>query len=145
MEAKLNSTDRPVAIYYIFQSNLTSFSKSGNSFCSLIFTGEWNPINTTIGTLNINEPPPTRDNAGMIHTTEISGLVPGHDDDTPEDIAGISGKKVIIKIDYKSGKTKIIGNNIFAPRIFIGVESNTNTERKISSVFKNTEPNYWLE
>jgi len=144
METKLLSTDRPIAISYIFQTDLLTYTKVDKSKCTLTFNGDWNLINTTIGTFKIREYPQT-DNAGRKFITELSATVPGHDDDTPEEISNINGRKVLLKVEYKSGKVKIIGTDTAAPRPDIEINSSTTTQRTFTATFENTEPNRWLQ
>lgn len=146
MNAKLLSIDRPVAIYYIFTEDVASITEhdKDTKIVTLKQGKAWNLINTTIGTIDLQEPPELS-RAGTIHSSTLNASCPGHDDNTPGDIAAISGRKALIRIDYKSGMKKLIGDLEAAPRLFIKVTSNTTTSRKLISDWKSSQPNYWLQ
>lgn len=146
MESKLLSTDRPIAIYYSFQSDVESITDQGQNIKVVTFkSGKgWNLINTTIGTIDFNSTS-EQTGAGTIHINNLNASCPGHEENTPGDIAAISGRKVLIRIDYKSGLKKLIGNLEAAPKLFIKTLSNTTTSRKIQSDWKSKNTNYWLQ
>jgi len=145
MEAKLLSTDRPIAIYYSFQSDVESIAPSGTNAMAVTFKAgkDWKAIHTTIGTIDLQENT-EQSAAGTIFNNNLTAQCPGHDEGTPGDVAAISGRKALIRIDYKSGKKKLIGNLNAAPRLFLKVTSNTTTSRKLESAWKSAQANCWL-
>lgn len=134
MHTKLLSTDRPIALYYAFLTEVTSFSEIGKSKCSVSIPSGWNLIHTTIGTIEFEETP-NKSSAGVLYTNTITATVPGHNSDTPEKSDSINGRKVLIRADYRNGLKKIIGNTEFAPELFISINSGVNTARKLTSEF----------
>lgn len=145
MDTKLLSTDRPIAIYYVFKSEVSSITKNGNSRCSISLNDgkEWKLIRTTIGTISFNEKS-DRQRAGILYTSTIEATCPGHDETTPEDMVNINGVPVLLRMDYRDGLSKIVGNTNNMPRLFIQQQSNTVTKRSLSCTFKATEPNLIL-
>jgi len=147
MEIKLLSTDRPISIDYVFQTDVESIGTIDANNRSVIFKAgkDWNAIATTIGTIDFQEPPPETTAAGTIFSSKLSAVCPGHEESTPDDIGSISGRKALIRITYKSGKKKLIGTMNGAPRLYVDTSSNITTSRKIQSNWKSTNPNYWLQ
>ena len=143
MDAKLLSTDRPVAIYYTFLSEVSSFAKVDSSHCSLALSGSWKLINTTIGTIDLDEES-SETRAGVLYSSKLKASCPGQDQDTPGDIASVSGRKVLIRIDYRSGLKKIIGNKTTGPKLFFKISSQISTSRTLQSEYKSVTPNLWL-
>ena len=143
MDQKLNSTDRPIALYYTWLTNVNSFSIIDGSHCSLTINGEWNYIHTSIGSLDLQEKPVTN-SPGTKFTSQLSAVCPGHEDTTPEDISSISGRKAIFKVVYRSGKEKIIGNKTSGPRPVLRILSNDVTQRIIEFSWESITPNRWL-
>lgn len=145
MNTKLLSTDRPISIDYVFQSDVESIVQSGVNTKTVTFKAgkDWNAINTTIGTIDLQENP-EKSATGTIYNNNLMATCPGHEESTPGDIAAISGRKTLIRISYKSGLKKLIGNLDNAPRMFIETSSNTTTSRKLQSNWKSADPNYWL-
>jgi len=146
METKLLSTDRPISIDYVFQTDVESISNIDANTRAIIFKAgkAWNAIATTIGTIDFQDSPEATA-AGTIYNNKLSAVCPGHEESTPEDIASISGRKALIRITYKSGKKKLIGTMEGAPRMFIDTLSNNTTSRKLRSDWKSNTPNYWLQ
>lgn len=144
METKLLSTDRPIAIYYAFITNVVSYGKIGKSKCQVVLDGNWNEINTTIGTIKFKELPGTS-KAGTLFTSTLNATIPGEDENSPENTANLSGRKALIKIEYKSGRQRIIGSYNSGPRLLVGTDSDISTKRNLSASFENTEPSRWLE
>jgi len=145
METKLLSTDRPISISYALPEDIASLVPGAANYRTVTFkTGKkWNLINTTIGTIDLQEVP-GEEIGETIFTNNLSATCPGHEVNTPGDIAEISGRKLLIRIEYKSGLKKLIGNLEVAPRLYIKTASNTTTSRKVESVWKSPDPNYWL-
>lgn len=146
METKLLSTDRPISIDYVFQTDVASISTidTNTRAVNLKAGKNWNAIAITIGTIDFQE---SQDEtaAGTIFNNKLSATCPGHEEGTPGDIANISGRKLLIRITYKSGLKKLIGTVDGAPRMFIDTSSNITTSRKIQSNWKSANPNYWLQ
>ncbi len=143
MDTKLLSTDRPIALYYAFVTNVQSYTENGESKCQVTLTGDWNQINTTIGTIKLQEFNSESD-AGTFYTSNLSATVPGEDENSPENTRKLSGRKVLLRVDYRSGLKKIIGAAGTGPKVFISTETNTTTKRNLTAEFKYTEPNRWL-
>ncbi|MBV5313801.1 MAG: hypothetical protein JZU47_10930 [Prolixibacteraceae bacterium] len=146
MENKLLGTDRPVAIYYALQSDIASIYQSSANTVSLEFKPgkDFKLINTTIGTIDLQEDSQKTD-AQIIYSNDLKAVSPGHEENTPDHISSLSGRKLILRIDYRSGMRKIIGTLDEAPRLLIKIISATSTTRKIESSFNSPEPNYWLD
>lgn len=142
MDKKLTSNDRPVSIDYVFPSDLNWYQANSESVCSLSLKTDWKRINTTIGSIDLKERPEKTD-AGTMFITELTARHPGHKTESPADIAQLSGRRVILKITYRSGKEKIIGNAVSGPRIFISSLSSTSTILSVEAVWKSTGPNLW--
>lgn len=145
MEQKKQGTDRPVAIHYALQSNITDFLITGDSTCLVNLTGDWKLINHVIGSIDLQEDPPEETAAGLIYSTKLKATVAGHDKNDPALLTEISGRKVVIRITYKSGLQKIIGNVGVYPKIFIGTSAGASTMRNISVQYSNTKPNLFLQ
>lgn len=145
METKLLSTDRPIAIYYSFPENIESITDQDKNTKAVSFKEgkDWNLINTTIGTIDFQSIP-EKTRAGTIHNNNLNASCPGHEENTPDDIAAFSGRKVVFRIDYKSGFKKLIGNLDKAPDPIIETLSNTTTSRKLKFNWKSSTVNYWL-
>lgn len=145
MDTKLLSTDRPIAIYYCFLSDVESITYLDKNTREVTFKSgkDWNLINTTIGTIDFQSVP-EHTRAGTIHNNTLNASCPGHEENTPDDIDSISGRKVLIRLDYKSGFKKLVGNLKAAPELFIKTLSNTTTSRKIQTDWKSSNTNYWL-
>lgn len=144
MDTKLLSTDRPIALYYAFLSEVASMTLVGDSKCNVVLAGtDWRPIATTIGTIDLQEES-SETRAGTLYTNNLTATCPGHDETTPGDIVSISGRKLILRLDYRNGLKKIIGSKTTGPKLEIKTSSNTTTSRKIQSNFKTTAPNRWL-
>lgn len=144
MDTKLLSTDRPVAIYYALKSEISSFTKIGIGKCAVALSGTgWKFINTTIGTIDLQEKS-SKTKAGTTYSTELNSICPGHDDSTPGDFITINGVPVIIRIDYRNGIQKIIGNALVCPILFFTQISNTTTSRKLQLSFNSSSPNLLL-
>jgi len=143
MDKKKDATDRPVSIHYIYKHQLTGYQDMGNGTCMVSITGEWNYVHTTIGSIKLTETPPEIPPAGLLYQTIFTARHPGHETTTPKQITDITGKQVMIKITYKSGKQKIIGNALNGPRLFIGAQSDNSTNLLIESNWNSTGPNLW--
>lgn len=144
MTTRLLSTDRPVAIYYAFITEIDSITKVDDSHITVALTGSgWKQIQTTIGTIDLQEETAETD-AGTLYTNVLNAILPGHEVTTPEDIGAIAGRQVILRLDYRNGMQKIIGSKISGPKIFIKTSSNTTTSRKIQCNYKTNTPNHWL-
>lgn len=143
MDTKLLSTDRPIALYYAFVSAVQSYQKDGESNCQVTLTGEWNEINTTIGSIKLQETP-SDSAAGTFFRSNLSAIIPGEDENSPGNTLKLSGRKVLLRVDYRSGKKKIIGAAGTGPKVFISTETNTSTKRNLTAKFENPEPNRWL-
>jgi hypothetical protein len=143
MDSKLKSTDRPVKISYVYISDVTSYTEIGGYQCSVQLTGEWKEINTTIGSIKVEEKTATN-NGGEYFETTIQAILPGHELTTPGNMQEVAGRKVLIKVDYKSGLIKIIGNKTYSPKFFISKNSSTTTYREIELRFKSTKTNKFL-
>jgi|GEM_PF-6358187 len=143
METQLLSTDRPIAIYYAFSSEINSYSQTGNSECSVTLSSEWKKIHTSIGKINIIERQVQTD-AGVKYVTELSAQCPGHDENTPGDISEVEGRKVLLRCDYRNGMKKIIGSKVSGPKLFMNINSSNITNRTLQLTFENTGPNLWL-
>ena len=143
MDEKLNSTDRPIAIYYTFITNVTSYTKVGDSQCSVVISGDWNYIHTSIGTINFKERPVDGD-AGLKFVSQLSATCPGQNNDTPNDISSISGRKSIFKIVYRSGKQKIVGNKEKGPKPILSSASDDKTDRLLEFDWESRKVNRWL-
>jgi hypothetical protein len=143
MNTKLLSTDRPIALYYVFLSDVSSITVIGGSHCYISMTGEWKGINITIGSIEYNEEP--KQNAGgTYYEYNLTASVPGHDATTPEKNLALNGRKVLIRADYRNGLKRIIGDMEYAPKLFITIDSKTTTFRKLKSEFKSKYPSKWL-
>jgi hypothetical protein len=143
MDTKLNSTDRPIALYYIFFSDVLSFTNEGNSNCKVSVNGDWNLIRTSIGSISFKETTDSGD-SGTIFKSNLSATVPGIDDDSPETTQALSGRPALIRVDYRSGRQKIIGSSSAKARMYIDAESSTLTKRTVRCSFTNSVPNRWL-
>lgn len=141
MNTKLLSTDRPIALYYILVTEVSAYSEVGASQCSV--SGNWNLIHTTIGSIEFEEVP-LNSNAGTYYENSLVATVPGHDINSPEKTDKLNGRKVLLRIDYKSGLKKIIGNKEFSPTLLISENSGVNTFRKLKSEFNSIYINRWL-
>lgn len=146
MENKLLSTDRPISIDYVFQTDVDSIDTINENTQAVNFKAgsDWNAIATTIGTIDFQDNPEATA-AGTIYKNKLSAVCPGHEESTPGDIANISGRKALIRITYKSGLKKLIGTMEGAPRMFIDTSSNNTTSRKLKFEWKSTKPNRWLQ
>ena len=140
MNEKLLSTDRPIELYYALLSDIISYLNVGKSQCTVVLSGEWNLINTTIGTINLKETPQGTA-AGEKFTTELAAICPGHNESIVESIDSILGKKVILKAVFCSGEVKIIGNSQTGPKLYIATNSNRITERRLQSSWEHLSQN----
>lgn len=144
MDTRLLSTDRPIAIYYTYLDNVNSITRVGTSQCSVSITGTWNLINTKIGSIEFTEES-KEDAGGLYYNNALSATIPGHDINTPEQFKNINGRRVIIRLDYRNGLKKILGNEETNPRIFIVSNSNTTTSRELKAEFKSLQPCRFLQ
>lgn len=145
MDKKLLSTDRPVAIYYAFQSDVESVEIWNDNSKNVVFKvgKDWNLINTSIGSIDFQETP----NPNGKYTTYDTTLVatcPGIEEETPSHIASVAGRKVLLRIDYKSGLKKLVGTMDSSPVLAFKTLSGISTSRKLQSDWDSDEPNSWL-
>jgi hypothetical protein len=140
METKLKSTDRPIQLSYVFLSDVVSFQKIGDSYCEVNISSQWKTINTSIGSIEIQETT-KKTNAGTAYSTKLNATIPGHDESSPSDTFSFSGRKALLLINYRSGLKKIIGGAGTAPTVYIETISNTSTKRTLIATLENTEPN----
>jgi len=143
METKLLSTDRPIALYYAFISDVVSFTQQGSSHCSVQLADDWKLIHTTIGSINLNETP-SETRAGTLYENKLTAVAPGHDESSPAHIAAISGRRLILRLDYRNGMKKIIGDATTGPKLYIETISYSTTSRRLQSNYKSKSPNRWL-
>jgi len=143
METKIAATDRPVSIHYINQSEVTGYQNLGNGQCNVWLNSDWKLINTTIGTIELQETP-EETNAGMVYKTQLTAKHPGHETETPQQIADLSGRRVMLKVTYKSGKEKIIGGGSNGPKLNIRTLSNTSTVLIVDCNWSSAAPNLFL-
>lgn len=145
MNTKLLGTDRPVAVYYSFLTDVDSISDQDVNSKVVSFKAgkDWNLINTTIGTIDFQENN-SIENGSTSFSNDLTANCPGHEEKTPSDILNITGRKVLLRIDYKSGLKKLVGNKTNGPRITVKTLSTNSTVKKIQSNWKTNQPNYWL-
>jgi hypothetical protein len=143
MEQKTPGTERPISIHYVYKSDIAYYGTAGDSGCVVSVTGNWKLIHTTIGSIDLKEKPEETP-AGTVFRTQLTAQHPGHDNNTPGDIANISGRKVLLKITYRSGREKIIGNAVNQPKLFISSDSNSSTKLTIESNWSSTGPNLFV-
>jgi hypothetical protein len=143
MDKKNTATDRPISLHYIFKSNVSSYQNLGNGTCQVGLSAGWNLIHTTIGSISLQEST-EEPAAGTLHKTRLQAKHPGHETETPQQIADLSGRRVMLKITYRSGKKKIIGNAISCPKLFIRTQSDISTTLTIDCNFESTNPNLFL-
>lgn len=142
MNKKLTSNDRPIAIDYVYTSDLNWYQRNSDSVCSLSLKNAWKRINTTAGSIDLKERP-EKSASGTAFITELTARHPGHETESPADISQLSGRRVILKITYRSGLEKIIGNGVSGPRIFISSLSSVSTNLSIEAVWQSDWPNLW--
>jgi len=143
METKIAATDRPVSVHYINQSEVTGYQNLGNGQCNVWVNSDWKLINTTIGSIELQETP-EETGAGIVYKTHLTAKHPGHETETPQQIADLSGRRVALKITYKSGKEKIIGANGNGPKLNIRTLSNTSTVLIVETNWSSAAPNLFV-
>lgn len=145
METKLLATDRPVSLKYALLTDIESVTIVNTTTRSVVFKNGkgWNSINTTIGSIDLQEVSEEK-GAGSIFKTTLAASSPGHEENTPDHVANVSGRKALLCVEYLQGKVKLIGNLTSAPKITIRISSGISTVRKIESDWQSQEPNYWL-
>lgn len=144
MDTKKTATDRPISIHYILKSNVTGYQNLMNGKCQVSLSGAWNLIHTTIGSISLQETTEGT-TAGTAHKTRLQAKHPGHETETPQQISELSGRPVMLKITYRSGLKKIIGNAISCPKLFIRAQSDVSTTHTIESNYASTNPNLFLD
>lgn len=144
MENRRFSTDRPISISYVLKSEISSYQKLDAVTCSVMPKTNWNLIQTTIGTIDFNETK-ARTESNTKYITELAAICPGHDKDIARSMDAVEGRQVYLKIEFKSGKNKIIGDVQNLPRLFFDVDSYTSTERRLRVYWENSTPNLYME
>ena len=142
MNTKLLSTDRPIALYYALLSEIVSYTVAGAAQCTVVLSAPWKLIHTTIGTIDVKESPEEAQ-AGIKHITQINAVCPGHGNQVSDTANSIQGRKLILKVVYRSGIEKIIGNKSMGPKLFFPVLSAQTTDRRLESKWENTGPNLY--
>ena len=143
MDTKNNATDRPISIHYVYHSNVTGYRNLGNGTCQVYLNAGWNLLHTTIGSIELQENPEASD-AGTVYKTQLVAKHPGHENETPQQVADMSGRRMMLKITYRSGKEKIIGNSSKGPKMFIRTLSNASTTLIVESNFVSEYANLFL-